>query len=32
VIEDAVLWQLVDAQGAVKGQVVKILKTSDYSI
>lgn len=29
-IENAVLWQLVDAQGAVKGQAVKILKTSDY--
>jgi PAS domain S-box-containing protein len=28
-IEEAVLWQLVDAQGAVHGQAVRILKTSD---
>ncbi len=29
-IEDAVLWQLIDAQGVVQGQAVKILKTSDH--
>lgn len=28
-IEDATLWQLVDEQGRVQGQAVKILKTSD---
>lgn len=29
-IEDAVLWQLTDSQGIVRGQAVKIMKTSDY--
>ncbi|HWU98510.1 MAG TPA: MEKHLA domain-containing protein [Oxalicibacterium sp.] len=29
-IEDAVLWQLIDAQGSVRGQAVKIMKTRDY--
>lgn len=29
-IEDAILWQLIDDQGVVQGQAVKIMKTSDY--
>lgn len=29
-IEDAILWQLVDSEGIVRGQAVKITKTSDY--
>lgn len=28
-IEDAILWQLVDSEGIVRGQAVKIMKTSD---
>lgn len=29
-IADAILWQLIDDQGVVQGQAVKIMKTSDY--
>lgn len=30
-IDDAILWQLIDEQGVVRGQAVKITKTSDYA-